>query len=41
MAFSVEKDKVTFTRTPGRTRDLRQHAKLYAIPKGSKYEMGK
>ena len=33
--------EAVFTYTGGRTRDLRQHRKLYALPKGTKWAMAK
>jgi hypothetical protein len=43
LGFTVSKDgkTVTFTRTQGLTDDLRYHVKLFAIPKGAKYKVGK
>jgi hypothetical protein len=34
-------EEVVFSYTPGRTRDLRPHAKLYAVPKKMTYRLGK
>jgi hypothetical protein len=34
-------DQVVFQYTPGLTRDLRQHAKLFAIARGTKWEIKK
>lgn len=31
--------EVTFTYTPGRTRDVRPHAKLFALPKNATYKV--
>ncbi|MBO0698919.1 MAG: hypothetical protein J2P46_11035 [Zavarzinella sp.] len=31
--------EVTFTYAPGRTRDLRTHARLFAVPKGATYKV--
>lgn len=39
--MSVEKNTATFTRTPGRTRDLRNHVKLYALPLKTEVKIGK
>jgi hypothetical protein len=43
LAFTVDTSEkgraVTFTYTPGRTRDLRQHGKLFALPKDAKFEV--
>jgi len=33
--------EVTFTYVPGRTKDLRPHSHLYAVPKGTKVSLGK
>ncbi len=32
---------VTFTYTPGLTRDLRRHVRLFAIPKAAEFKVGK
>jgi hypothetical protein len=39
LAFEVKDKKVVFTFTPGRTRDLRLHTHLYAIPKDYTFEV--
>lgn len=41
LTFAEEKGKVTFTRTRGLTRDLRQHQKFFALPKKATYEVAK
>jgi hypothetical protein len=39
--MSADGDKVKFTFTPGRTRDLQQHFKVFALPAKSTFSMGK
>jgi hypothetical protein len=41
MEMTTEGKKATFTRKFGLTRDLRQHFKVFALPKDFTYEMGK
>ena len=36
LTFERNKKEVAFTRTLGRTRDLRFHVKVFAVPKGTK-----
>ncbi|HJZ92402.1 MAG TPA: hypothetical protein VKE40_16115 [Gemmataceae bacterium] len=43
LGFTVDSGEkmpmVKFTYTPGKTRDLRQHGKLFAMPKDAKFEV--
>jgi len=39
IAYEVKDKKVVFSYTPGLTRDLRQHVRVYAIPKDYTYEV--
>jgi hypothetical protein len=43
LGFTVDSSEkmpaVKFTFTPGKTRDLRQHGKLFALPKDAKFEV--
>ena len=39
--MSEDKGSVTFTYTRGRTRDLRQHAKLFALPNKTEYKLSR
>lgn len=41
LAMAEEKGTVNFTYERGRTRDLRMHAKLYALPKKTEYKLPK
>ena len=41
LTMAEEKKAAVFTMTRGLTRDLRQHTKLFALPKGMKYSMSK
>jgi hypothetical protein len=41
MKLSKDGKTVTFTKTDGITLDLTLHVKLYAIPSGAKYKVGK
>jgi len=41
LEMSVDKGTATFTRTPGRTRDLRGHAKLFALPMKTEFKIAK
>jgi hypothetical protein len=41
LEMKVEGKKVTFHRTLGRTRDLRRHLKVFALPNDFKYDAGK
>jgi len=39
--YSTEKNEVTFKYTPGRTRDLRGHTKIFVLPSKATFKMGK
>jgi hypothetical protein len=41
LEMKVEDKKVTFSRSLGRTRDLRRHFKVFALPSDFKYDAGK
>ena len=41
LTAATEKDGVVFTKTFGRTKDLRQHAHFFAIAKDAKWSMAK
>ncbi len=41
LTMAEVKEAAVFTMAPGRTRDLRQHAKIFALPKKMKWTMSK
>ncbi len=41
MVSDAKPVEITFTYAPGRTRDLRQHSKAFAVPKDAKVTIGK
>jgi hypothetical protein len=41
LELKMDKDKAMFTYTRGRTRDLRMHAKLFALPLKTEYKVAK
>jgi len=41
LTMNQDKGKVTFDYAPGKTRDLRMHAKLFALPNKTEYKLSK
>src|SRR5262249_24805100 len=41
LEMKEDKGSVIFRRIPGRTKDLRMHAKLYALPNKTEYQLSK